>query len=132
MNGQMNGQMDEHLQKNLIDRPTAIICGNDVIAHGVIHAASRLKLAVPTHLSVVGIGDFRGSSAIEPPLTTVRLPARRIGTLAASTLVDALSSRRLASMPSATIPVKLIVRESTAVAAGKTHSALSTAADPHL
>lgn len=68
-------------------RPTAIVAGNDVIAFGTLHAARRLDIAVPAALSIVGIGDFRGSSEIEPGLTTVRLPARRIGRLAADALV---------------------------------------------
>ena len=69
------------------DPPTAIVCGNDVIAHGVIFAASALGLDVPSDLSVVGIGDLRGSAELEPGLTTVRLPARRIGSLAADAIV---------------------------------------------
>jgi len=39
--------------------PSAFVCGNDVIAHGVIHAAIRLGIKIPEQLSVVGIGDFR-------------------------------------------------------------------------
>ena len=33
----------------------------------------------PDDISIVGIGDFKGSSEIEPALTTIRLPARQIG-----------------------------------------------------
>ena len=69
------------------DAPTAVVCGNDVIAHGVVFAASALGLSVPRDLSVVGIGDLRGSAELEPGLTTVRLPARRIGSLAADAIV---------------------------------------------
>ncbi|MFK7996004.1 MAG: LacI family DNA-binding transcriptional regulator [Granulosicoccus sp.] len=97
-----------------IDAPSAFVCGNDVIAHGVIHAALRLKLRVPKQISVVGIGDFRGSSAIEPPLTTVRLPARRIGQTAASFLVNKLPQLDINALSDITIPSTLIVRESTA------------------
>lgn len=60
-------------------RPTALICANDVLALGAIYAATRSGLGVPDHISVVGIGDFKGSREMEPNLTTVRLPARRIG-----------------------------------------------------
>lgn len=63
-------------------RPTALLCGNDVLALGAIYAAKRSGLDVPDHISVVGIGDFKGSREMEPNLTTVRLPARRIGQLA--------------------------------------------------
>jgi len=69
------------------DPPTAVVCGNDVIAHGVVFAAGALGVRVPGEVSVVGIGDLRGSAELEPGLTTVRLPARRIGTLAADAIV---------------------------------------------
>ena len=68
------------------DRPTALLCGNDVLAQGAIFAAQHLGIAVPEALSVVGIGDFKGSGEIEPALTTIRIPAREIGTLAGQRL----------------------------------------------
>jgi len=67
--------------------PTAVVGGNDVIAHGVVFAAHSLGLRVPRDLSVVGIGDLRASAELEPGLTTVRLPARQIGRLAADAIV---------------------------------------------
>jgi len=73
------------------DRPDAIIGGNDVIAIGALHAARRAGVDVPADLSVIGIGDFKGSAAVEPGLTTVRLPARRIGTLGANALLGLLA-----------------------------------------
>jgi len=97
------------------DAPSAFICGNDVIAHGVIYGAIRMGLSVPKNLSVVGIGDFRGSSAIEPPLTTVRLPACRIGQMAATALVDKLMRRGVNDISDTVIPSELIIRDSTAV-----------------
>lgn len=97
------------------EKPTAFVCCNDIIAHGVIHAASRLGINVPESVSVVGIGDFKGSSAIEPPLTTVRLPARRIGQLAADALINQIKLAP-AENSNPIIPTQLIVRESTATA----------------
>lgn len=95
--------------------PSAIVCGNDVIAHGVIYGAMRLNIKIPQQLSVAGIGDFRGSAVIEPALTTVRLPARRIGQMAARVLVDNLrqpdSHKDIADI---VLPCELIVRDSTA------------------
>lgn len=67
-------------------RPSGIICGNDVLAMGVLYAARSYNLNIPEDLSVVGIGDFKGSSEVEPALTTVRLPAREIGRLAGNHL----------------------------------------------
>ncbi|MDT8327713.1 MAG: LacI family DNA-binding transcriptional regulator [Roseovarius sp.] len=62
--------------------PTALLCGNDVLAVGAIYAAMRSGLKVPEDISIIGIGDFKGSREMEPGLTTVRLPARTIGDLA--------------------------------------------------
>ena len=70
------------------DLPSALICGNDVLAQGAIYAALRHGLQVPGDMSVVGIGDFKGSREMEPNLTTVRLPARRIGLLAGERLAQ--------------------------------------------
>ena len=72
------------------DRPTALICGNDILATGALYGATASGLSVPDDVTVVGIGDFKGSSEIEPALTTVRLPARRIGQEAGNALVSAI------------------------------------------
>ncbi|MGB3244219.1 MAG: substrate-binding domain-containing protein [Sulfitobacter sp.] len=72
------------------DRPSALICGNDVLAQGAIYAALRRGLRVPADLSVMGIGDFKGSREMEPNLTTIRLPARRIGLLAGERLAHSI------------------------------------------
>lgn len=68
------------------DRPSALICGNDVLAQGAIYAALRHGLKVPQDLSIIGIGDFKGSREMEPALTTIRLPARRMGLMAGERL----------------------------------------------
>ena len=70
------------------DRPSAIICGNDVIAQGALFACQSLGLKVPHDISIIGIGDFRGSAHMEPSLTTLRLPARRIGEMTADLLTN--------------------------------------------
>ncbi|WP_416514253.1 substrate-binding domain-containing protein [Aliiroseovarius sp. YM-037] len=71
-------------------RPTALICGNDVLATGAIYGATAAGLSVPDDMSITGIGDFKGSADIEPPLTTVRIPARRIGREAGNALSSAI------------------------------------------
>lgn len=68
--------------------PTAFICCNDIIAHGVLFACQSMGIKVPHDVSIVGIGDFGGSEHLEPALTTVRLPANRIGVKAADTLLS--------------------------------------------
>ena len=74
------------------DVPSALLCGNDVLAAGALYAAQSLGRLVPQDLSIIGIGDFKGSGAMSPGLTTVRLPARRIGTLAGAQIAQAITS----------------------------------------
>jgi len=92
--------------------PTALICGNDIIAHGAIYAAQSLGLDLPRDLSIVGIGDFKGSAEIEPGLTTVRLPAKRIGRGAAD-MIAALIEGQTPEPPRVLLPSELMLRKST-------------------
>lgn len=73
------------------DRPTAVLCGNDILAWGVINCARSLDLDVPSSLSVLGIGHFKAFQDMEPSLTTVRLPAHRIGSMAGTTMSQAIT-----------------------------------------
>lgn len=71
--------------------PTAVICGNDVLAWGMLNAARALDIDVPRDLAVSGIGDFKGSKDMEPALTTVRVPAQQIGHAGALQIVKAIT-----------------------------------------
>lgn len=94
-------------------RPTAVLCGNDVIAEGVLYAAMHLGLRVPDDLSIMGIGDFKGSGEIEPPLSTIRIPARRIGRLAAHHITQEIADPQMTQTTIKCAP-RLLVRASTA------------------
>lgn len=92
------------------ERPTAIICGNDVLAWGAMHALSKAAIAVPDQMSVTGIGDFKGSKDFEPPLTTVRIPARSIGEKAAEGIVQLITTSGAATVGARVMP-ELKIRE---------------------
>lgn len=100
------------------DKPSAFVCGNDIIAQGVVYAAQQAGIKLPMELSVVGIGDFSGSAEMEPGLTTLRLPARSIGTTAADTIIEmSINSsphNHVGSLPHVELPTELILRRSTA------------------
>lgn len=68
------------------NRPTAILCANDVIGVGALYAAQHLQISVPGDLSIMAVGDFRGSAETVPSLSTVRIPAKEIGTRAGQQL----------------------------------------------
>jgi LacI family transcriptional regulator len=90
-------------------RPTAILCGNDVLAVGVLYAARRCNLRIPDDISIVGIGDFKGSREMEPGLTTVHLPARNIGQLAGKHLSQSIIGN-LSAPTRITCDIELVIR----------------------
>ncbi|MCX5366243.1 LacI family DNA-binding transcriptional regulator [Streptomyces sp. NBC_00124] len=76
-------------------RPTGMFCYNDRVAAGVLHAATRLGIAVPEELSVVGYDDQEHMAAyLTPALTTVALPHRAMGEAAARLLLDSIDTGR--------------------------------------
>jgi LacI family transcriptional regulator len=82
-----------YLQTHL--RPDVIVCGNDILALGAIYASQSLGLRVPEDIAVTGIGDFKGSKEVEPAITTIRIPAKTIGTLGGGALVQSIVSPEL-------------------------------------
>lgn len=68
-------------------RPTAIFASNDEMAAGIYRSAQRLGLAIPGDLSVIGFDDGPLAERLLPSLTTVRLPIRDIGRIAATRLL---------------------------------------------
>lgn len=93
---------------------TAVVCGDDLLAYGVLQVARERPIAVPAELSVLGFNDLPYSSLVSPALTTVDLSARELGTRAASALNALIvGGSRPATASSAMLSTRLIVREST-------------------
>ncbi len=76
---------------NQEDRPTAIFAAHDETALGIMEAARDMGVRVPEDLSIIGFDDIREARLANPPLTTIRQPAREIGYTASKTLVSMLS-----------------------------------------
>ncbi len=72
----------------LPQRPSALVCGNDVIAFGAIDAARSLGLDVPGDVSVLGFDDVPMASWEVFQLTTVRQPLSEMARTAARLLVE--------------------------------------------
>ncbi|MFJ6790492.1 LacI family DNA-binding transcriptional regulator [Streptomyces angustmyceticus] len=92
-------------------RPTALLCDDDIIAAGACKAARRLGLRIPEDVSVTGFDDLALAVAVEPELTTVRLPAEEFGAAGMRALMSVLDGHP-AQAP--TLPVELVTRGSTA------------------
>ena len=73
--------------------PTALICGNDVLAAGAMIAARDAGVVVPSQLSIIGFDDIGLASVVSPPMTTVRVPQIEMGRAAASFLLDLVAGK---------------------------------------
>jgi LacI family transcriptional regulator len=69
---------------------TAIVAGNDLMAIGCYDALERRGLSCPDDVSVVGFNDMPFVDRLRPPLTSVRIPKREIGQVAADLLLEQL------------------------------------------
>jgi LacI family transcriptional regulator len=81
----------------LPDPPTAVVCGNDLLAMGAMAAVKEAGLLIGKDLSITGFDDLEMSSTMDPPLTTVRIPAFQMGRKAAEVLMDTIENRSSAA-----------------------------------
>jgi LacI family transcriptional regulator len=99
------------------NRPTAVLCSNDMTAIGVMRQAFELDLAIPEDLSVIGFDDIRFSQYMTPPLTTVQMSQVELAKIA----FDALMADVQREVPSTrrnefSLTTTLVLRRSTALA----------------
>jgi len=92
---------------------TAIFCGNDPMALGVMRALAERGLRVPDDVSIVGFDDVPEAGYYLPPLTTVRQDFGEVGRQALSALVDRMSGA-IPAGPRIRVAPELIVRASAA------------------
>ncbi|MEU5273878.1 LacI family DNA-binding transcriptional regulator [Streptomyces hygroscopicus] len=92
-------------------RPTALVCDDDILAAGACKAARRLGLRIPDDVSVTGFDDLALATAVEPELTTVRLPAEAVGAAGMRALMTLLEGE---TPQDTVLPVELVPRGSTA------------------
>ncbi len=89
----------------------AVFCAGDLMALGAMRAIHGQGLRVPDDVALVGFDDLPLAAAVNPPLTTIRQPIRRLGSVATEALISLLEGTL--SMPyRAILPTELVVRES--------------------
>jgi LacI family transcriptional regulator len=90
---------------------SGLFVASDIVAFGAMRAIREVGRRVPEDLSVVGFDDIPLARHFDPPLTTIRIPARALGAAAGRALVQRLAGR--VSSERMLLPTELIVREST-------------------
>jgi LacI family transcriptional regulator len=89
---------------------TAVTCSSDVLAFGVLAECKNLRLRVPEDLTVTGFDNQDFAALLDPPLTTVHVPAREIGARSGEALLYAMTQHRAPA--SIRLDTSLIVRAS--------------------
>lgn len=90
---------------------TALFAFNDISAIGAIRALLDSGMRVPSDVSVIGFDDIQNAAFQNPRLTTIRQPLRRMGELAAETLLKRIRGSEYHKVIA--VEPELIVREST-------------------
>jgi len=92
-------------------RLSAILCTTDALAVGVLAEAHRSGIEVPRDMSIVGFDNVEIAAEVDPPLTTINVPAAEISRLAADYLISAIEGNPI---PMTTkLAATLIIRDST-------------------
>lgn len=95
--------------------PTAIMCSNDMLAIGVLHALSHSGVRVPDEMSVIGFDDIHMASMMIPPLTSIQMSRADLASAAVLALRGHLEGTPKREHP---IDTQLVVRRSTAFPRG--------------
>jgi DNA-binding LacI/PurR family transcriptional regulator len=100
--------------RTLSDPPTAAFCYNDMTAVGLMKAARQAGLSIPQNLAVVGFDDIPFASFVDPPLTTVAQPKRKMGQRAMEMVLALIARESSNNGQTSNIVVRgdLVVRES--------------------
>ncbi|ALC91413.1 hypothetical protein AM500_17625 [Bacillus sp. FJAT-18017] len=85
--------MSEYLERMGSDLPSAFVCANDEMAMGAIRAVKEKGLDVPGDIAVIGFDDIYVAQYFTPSLTTIRVPRKEWGIIAAQTLFKLLDKQ---------------------------------------
>lgn len=90
---------------------TAVLCGNDDIALGVMGAMHEAGRGVPADVSIIGFDDIPYARFFSPALTTVRQDFKTLGKVCFAKLLELSNSSR--TLPTLESPqARLIIRDS--------------------
>ncbi|WP_205028133.1 LacI family DNA-binding transcriptional regulator [Oleisolibacter albus] len=96
---------------SMTERPDAIVCSSDVLAHGVLTEARARGLSVPRDMAVMGFGDLEYAPYTIPALSTVRIDRRGIGQRAAEAMLARFNGEPVQQVVD--VGFEIVEREST-------------------
>ncbi len=91
--------------------PTAVFVASDVVAFGAMGAIKEKGIRIPEDIALVGFDNVDMSKYVDPPLTTVNLPAFEIGKNVASLIIDIIEKNEVKSKE-IILDTDLVVRKS--------------------
>jgi LacI family transcriptional regulator len=98
---------------SLQNRPTAIICSNDLMAVGVLRVLAERGISVPGDMSVVGFDDIHLAEFANPPLSTVRMSREDLAHAAFKALKQLREEEIRGPLNPIRVKTSLVVRQST-------------------
>ena len=100
----------------LKEKPDAIFSITDAAAIGAIQTLKKFNFKIPEEIAVIGFSNSLSSTIVEPQLTTIDQPGKRIGKIAVDCLIEEIEKPK-EHLISKTIEIKtnLIIRNSTLV-----------------
>lgn len=97
---------------NSTPRPSAVFVASDVVAIGAIQMVKQFGLQIPKDISIIGFDDIPIAQYLDPPLSTIHLPAYELGWAAGDRLIRLILGVKL-EQNAVLLDTELIVRSST-------------------
>ena len=95
-------------------RPTAVMCYNDLVAIGLMRALRELDIDVPGDVSITGFDNINTGEYAPVPLTTMGVPTDEMGRAAVEMVIHQIESRGQQDPQTVNLKAELVVRGSTA------------------
>lgn len=97
------------------DRPTAVICVNDMVAVGALHTATKMGVKVPEEMSIAGFDNTYLTECVVPEITTVDLQPKKLANTAIETMIKHLEGN-MTDKKEIMIKTQLVLRDSCSMA----------------
>lgn len=103
-------QLGNHFARSM-NRATAVLCINDMVAFGFIKSLNKNGIKVPDDVSVMGFDNIPFAESFMPSLTTIQYPAYETGRLATIMLIDKMQNQDDSMSINMSLEPRLIIRE---------------------